>query len=86
MGAKLHPQGLCIDSVGGQYVYNEAATKATCEAYKNRNKGGEQWNQCPDCKMTVISNLPLCQSEGWHIGGDELEFYCKKNGAWGSMA
>lgn len=51
VSAELHVQGLCVDSVGGQYVYNEAATKAMCEAYKNRNTGNEQWDKCPDCVM-----------------------------------
>lgn len=53
--AELHNSGLCIDTIGGQTVYNDAATKAACEAYRNRNTGGEQWDTCPDCAMVSIS-------------------------------
>lgn len=30
--------------------------------------------------------LDFCHSEGMHIGGDELSYYCKLNGAGGSLA
>lgn len=33
------------------------ATKCACEAYRNRNTGDNQWDQCPDC--TFVSPLPL---------------------------
>jgi hypothetical protein len=49
--ADLHYSGLCVDYVGDQPVYNDAATQAACTAYKNRNTGGEQWDTCPDCAM-----------------------------------
>jgi len=38
-------------------------------------------------EQKVIGNLNVCHSEGWHIGGDELNYYCEKiNGAGASMA
>jgi len=51
VSADVHPQGLCVDLVGGQYVYNDAATKAMCTSYKNRNTGNNDWDKCPDCTM-----------------------------------
>lgn len=57
--ASLHNSGLCVDYVGDQAVYNDAATKAACTAYKNRNTGGEQWDTCPDCAMVSYSPSPF---------------------------
>jgi hypothetical protein len=37
-------------------------------------------------QQQVIGNLNVCHSDGWHIGGDELDYYCKQNGAGGSMS
>jgi hypothetical protein len=51
VGAELHSDGVCFDVVGGQNVYNAAATTAACESYLARNTGGEQWDTCPDCTM-----------------------------------
>ena len=48
--------------------------------------------QCEEdnTRLTVvkknIGELDVCSSEAWHIGGDELNHYCKKNGAGASMA
>lgn len=49
--ADLHSDALCVDKIGGQIVYNEAATIAACKLYRNRNTGGKQWDTCPDCAM-----------------------------------
>lgn len=38
-------------------------------------------------EQKVIGNLNVCHSDGWHIGGDEINYYCEKiNGAGGSLA
>ncbi|KAH7408501.1 hypothetical protein DE146DRAFT_629407 [Phaeosphaeria sp. MPI-PUGE-AT-0046c] len=84
--AVLHSDGVCFDIVGGQNVYNEIVTRAACASYLQRNTGGEQWDTCPDCAMKVIGNLNVCHSDAWHIGGDELNHYCEKHGAGGSLA
>jgi hypothetical protein len=52
--AELHSDALCVDKIGGQAVYNQAATTAACTAYRNRNTGGEQWDTCPDCVMVSL--------------------------------
>jgi len=36
--------------------------------------------------QTEVGKLNLCQSLGNHIGGDELNYYCKENGAGNSLA
>ncbi|PWY83998.1 hypothetical protein BO83DRAFT_384436 [Aspergillus eucalypticola CBS 122712] len=86
--ADLHYTGLCYDSPGKDVkVFNKAATEKACASYKNRNTGSQQWDQCPDC--TVLSDQDLlyyCKSEGQHIGGDELSYYCGQAGADGSLA
>ncbi|KAH7065751.1 hypothetical protein BKA63DRAFT_164194 [Paraphoma chrysanthemicola] len=84
--ADLHSDGVCIDKIGGQNVYNAAATKAACTAYLQRNTGNKQWDQCPDCTMKTVGNLEVCHSDGWHLGGDELNHYCKQSNARGSLA
>ncbi|OAK97076.1 hypothetical protein IQ06DRAFT_40266 [Phaeosphaeriaceae sp. SRC1lsM3a] len=84
--AELHSDGVCFDNVGGQNVYNGAATTAACASYLQRNTGGEQWDSCPDCAIKLVGNLSVCHSDAWHIGGDELNHYCEKHGAGGSMA
>ncbi|KAF9691742.1 hypothetical protein EKO04_010430 [Ascochyta lentis] len=87
VAADLHSDAVCIDTKGGAAVYNEAATKAACDNYKKRNTGGEQWDQCPDCEMRVIGNLNVCHSDGWNLGGDEINYYCETiNKAGGSLA
>lgn len=102
VAADLHSDAVCVNWVGGVAVYNEAATKASCGNYRVRNTGNKQWDKCPDCEMVsdtmqwmtladqtqrVIGNLNTCHSDGWHIGGDEINYYCEKiNGAGGSMA
>ena len=40
-----------------------------------------------DFEQRVIGNLNVCHSDGWHIGGDEINYYCNKiNGAGDSLA
>jgi hypothetical protein len=34
----------------------------------------------------MIGNLNVCHSDGWHIGGDEIQYYCEQHGAAGPMA
>lgn len=53
--AELHSDGVCFDNVGGQNVYNGAATTAACASYLQRNTGGEQWDSCPDC--AIVSSV-----------------------------
>jgi hypothetical protein len=55
VSADLHSDAVCFDNIGGQNVYNEAATKAACTSYLNRNTGSEQWDTCPDCTMVCPS-------------------------------
>jgi hypothetical protein len=55
VSADLHSDGVCVDVVGGQNVYNAVATTAACTAYLNRNTGGEQWDTCPDCTMVSVT-------------------------------
>ncbi|KAF3037523.1 hypothetical protein E8E12_007551 [Didymella heteroderae] len=87
VAADLHSDAVCVDWKGSVAVYNEAATKAACGNYKVRNTGDKQWDSCPDCEMRVIGNLNTCHSDAWHIGGDEINYYCEKiNGAGGSFA
>ncbi|KAF1917407.1 hypothetical protein BDU57DRAFT_546691 [Ampelomyces quisqualis] len=83
--ADLHSDGVCVNRIGGQNVYNAAATISACNSYMNRNTGNKQWDVCPDCTMKVVGNLNVCHSDAWHIGGDELNHYCKQQGA-GSLA
>ncbi|TDZ40389.1 hypothetical protein C8035_v004136 [Colletotrichum spinosum] len=98
--AKLHNAGVCVDarvrgSTGNgtpwglgygsytEYEINTAATKCACGYYKNRNTGNNQWDKCPDCTFDGLQ----CLSNGWHLGGDELTYYCeKKCGAQGAEA
>ncbi|KAH7374284.1 hypothetical protein BKA66DRAFT_589802 [Pyrenochaeta sp. MPI-SDFR-AT-0127] len=84
--AALHTDGVCVDKVSGTSVYNKDATAAACGAYLRRNTGDKQWDKCPDCTMKVIGNLNVCHSDGKHIGGDELNYYCKQNKAGASLA
>ncbi|CBX91782.1 predicted protein [Plenodomus lingam JN3] len=63
-----------------------------CDAYKKRNTPGKQKsNTCPDCQYTKESILlkphpepASCQSPDYHLGGDEVHYYCKKAQADGS--
>ncbi|KAJ5361249.1 hypothetical protein N7541_002093 [Penicillium brevicompactum] len=98
--AKLHNVAVCVTNrretppPGGNSFsptqpwykeYNIAieATKCACDLYNRRNTGDQQWDKCPDC--TFDGNF--CNSAGWHIGGDEMTYYCeKKCGAQGAEA
>ncbi|KAJ0163070.1 hypothetical protein CTA2_3559 [Colletotrichum tanaceti] len=98
--AKLHSAAVCITarktgSTGngtpygityGSYTNYEIlldATKCACNYYRNRNTGNNQWDKCPDCTFDGLQ----CNSNGWHMGGDEFNYYCeKKCGAQGSEA
>ncbi|EAU32137.1 conserved hypothetical protein [Aspergillus terreus NIH2624] len=86
--ADLHTQGVCVDTPGkGVQVYNRNATESACRAYKARNTGDEQWDQCPDCTLQSERDLLYyCESKGSHIGGDELNYYCTQGGAGDSVA
>ncbi|KAH7115055.1 hypothetical protein B0J11DRAFT_572018 [Dendryphion nanum] len=81
VAADLHYSGLCVTKEGGQNVYHDAATRGACTAYKNRNTGNKQWDQCPDCVIQEKGGLTFCHSEGQHIGGDELSHYCGQQGS-----
>ncbi|GJC85529.1 hypothetical protein ColTof4_03918 [Colletotrichum tofieldiae] len=97
--ADLHHQAVCVKNrvespVGGtpwsvsytwsnNYEILADATKCACDYYKNRNTGSKQWDQCPDCEFDGMT----CNSKDWHIGGDEMNYYCtKKCGAEGAEA
>jgi hypothetical protein len=54
VAAKMHRAGVCVRSSTGPKVYHEDATKAACDAYKKRNTGDNQWDQCPDCHMVSL--------------------------------
>jgi hypothetical protein len=75
--AELHSSGLCIDTIGGQNVYNDAATKAACAAYAARNTGSEQWDTCPDCAMVSIPR-PSTIRIGNEEVGCELTFVANR--------
>ncbi|RSL68427.1 hypothetical protein CEP54_002796 [Fusarium duplospermum] len=88
--ADLHNVAVCVSerkysSIGGtpfsvSYTWAKEfemlpdATKCACEAYRNRNTGDNQWDQCPDCTFDGT----YCNSAGWHIGGDEITYYCEE--------
>ncbi|QDS73712.1 hypothetical protein FKW77_003460 [Venturia effusa] len=82
--ADVHQYGLCYYGPASSAGYHEAATKAACAAYKKRNQGTQQWNTCPDCALA--GTPPACHSPAFHIGGDEMSYYCKQAGAAGSFA
>ena len=45
------------------------------------------WELKTDQEQRLIGNLNVCHSDGSHIGGDEINYYCETiNGAGGSMA
>ncbi|TQN68379.1 hypothetical protein CSHISOI_07115 [Colletotrichum shisoi] len=76
------PYGITYGSYKDYQILPEA-TKCACNYYKNRNTGNKQWDKCPDCNYDGLQ----CVSNGWHIGGDEMNYYCsKKRGAQGSEA
>lgn len=52
------------------------------ETYKNPSMNPSH----ADIVQTEVGKLNLCQSLGNHIGGDELNYYCKENGAGNSLA
>ncbi|KAK7402655.1 hypothetical protein QQX98_011602 [Neonectria punicea] len=88
--ADLHSVAVCISNrkysqIGGSpfsvsytwakdYEILLAETECACNFYKARNTGDKQWDQCPDC--TFDGNT--CNSADWHIGGDEMTYYCEK--------
>ncbi|KAF9881417.1 hypothetical protein CkaCkLH20_00563 [Colletotrichum karsti] len=89
--ARLHSSAVCVNaaktgSTGngtpwglgyGSYTDYELdleATKCACGYYRNRNTGNKQWDKCPDCTFDGLQ----CNSAGWHIGGDEMNHYCRK--------
>ncbi|KAH9866545.1 hypothetical protein J1614_008235 [Plenodomus biglobosus] len=86
VAADLHHSAVCVNRIGGQDVYHKDGTTAACEAYRKRNTGNKQHDQCPDCEMKNIGNLDVCHSPEWHIGGDEMNHYCKQAGTRGSKA
>ncbi|RAL65859.1 hypothetical protein DID88_005522 [Monilinia fructigena] len=80
--ADLHTNAICIDvAKSGAYIYNSGATEASCGNYKRRNTGSKQWDQCPDCYMKTSTGIPHCRSDNSHLGGDEITYYCRQNGA-----
>ncbi|KAF2126040.1 hypothetical protein P153DRAFT_346859 [Dothidotthia symphoricarpi CBS 119687] len=81
VAADLHHDIICATKVGGATVYHADATNKACAAYRARNTGSQQWDTCPDCTVVLVGNLNICHSEGKHIGGDEMQYYCKQNGA-----
>jgi hypothetical protein len=62
--ADLHSDAVCFDGVGGQNVYNEAATNAACTSYFRRNTGNEQWDICPDCIMVSVLAKFVIEHQG----------------------
>ncbi|THX22908.1 hypothetical protein D6D12_08804 [Aureobasidium pullulans] len=97
--AKLHNSAVCVTGrteapIGGtgwsvsynwqkNYEIDLKATECACDYYKQRNTGDNQWDKCEDCTYDGLQ----CNSAGWHIGGDEMNYYCtKKCSAQGSEA
>ncbi|OLN81929.1 hypothetical protein CCHL11_08606 [Colletotrichum chlorophyti] len=83
--ADVHDYAWCEDrsfeGFNEQNTENSAATKKACTAYRNRNTGNQQWDKCPDCTTSFRGDLLVCNSLGWHIGGDEWQYYCRQAGA-----
>ncbi|KAK1454530.1 hypothetical protein CMEL01_16662 [Colletotrichum melonis] len=66
-----------------EYEIDTAGTQCACNYYKNRSTGNNQWDKCPDCHFDGLQ----CLSNAWHIGGDEITYYCeKKCGSQGAEA
>ncbi|CAG7561993.1 unnamed protein product [Fusarium equiseti] len=97
--ARLHSQAVCVTNrhysqSGGtpfsvSYNWNvnyeilPDATKCACDYYRRRNTGNNKWDKCPDCWFDGL----VCHSDDWHIGGDEMTYYCEnKCGAQGAEA
>ncbi|KEQ94875.1 hypothetical protein AUEXF2481DRAFT_80510 [Aureobasidium subglaciale EXF-2481] len=97
--AKLHNSAVCVTGrteapIGGtgwsvsynwqkNYEIDITASKCACDHYKVRNTGDKQWDKCEDCTFDGLQ----CNSAAWHIGGDEMNYYCtEKCGAQGSEA
>ncbi|KAF7128655.1 hypothetical protein CNMCM5793_003506 [Aspergillus hiratsukae] len=86
--ASLHNIAVCVTDrqyapIGGtawsvsynwaeQYTIDTAATQCACNFYRNRNTGSNWWDTCTDCYFDGT----YCNSPGWHIGGDEMNYYC----------
>ncbi|KAH6679989.1 hypothetical protein F5X68DRAFT_234505 [Plectosphaerella plurivora] len=83
--ADLHTYARCndreFDGLNEKAVENSGATQAACDRYKARNTGNQQWDKCPDCKTSFRGDVLVCNSLGWHLGGDEWDYYCKQVGA-----
>ncbi|CAG8958304.1 hypothetical protein HYFRA_00000659 [Hymenoscyphus fraxineus] len=86
----MHRQLFCVDYdraknlvEGGEVSEDNDATDNACAMYRRRNTGNKKWDKCPDCYIRVLkgSNIHVCISEGRHMGGDEMTYYCKKSGA-----
>ncbi|KAF4544457.1 hypothetical protein BFW01_g5094 [Lasiodiplodia theobromae] len=63
-------------------------TKFACARYRNRHTGTKQWDSCPDCQMDTQDfdaqvDVPACFSVGFHMGGDEFDYYCGLKGTQG---
>ncbi|KAK2067301.1 hypothetical protein P8C59_001055 [Phyllachora maydis] len=74
--ASLHSIGACVGkrSIKGWTLLLLEETKCACDHYTARQKGSEWWNSCPDCYFDGT----FCNSPNWHIGGDELNYYCEE--------
>ncbi|KAI9737398.1 MAG: hypothetical protein M1834_009552 [Cirrosporium novae-zelandiae] len=84
--ADLHHSAVCITKSGKNNVYEEAITNTACTYYRNRHTGSKWWDTCPDCRMVTSGDIPWCQSDAKHIGGDEFHYYCRLAGASDSLA
>ncbi|KAF5361311.1 hypothetical protein D9758_010290 [Tetrapyrgos nigripes] len=92
--ADLHNTAWCVNRKakiakrGGvvySYYYADDHTKQACGAYRGRNTGSKQWDQCLDCTEGHDGRGAVCKSGAKHIGGDEMDHYCKQAGAFGSQ-
>ncbi|KAJ5237473.1 hypothetical protein N7489_007564 [Penicillium chrysogenum] len=92
--ADLHNFCACGERHGSNSVqdaywdFDTAASTYACTRYRNRNTGTKQWDHCPDCKMDTYamdgwSGTPSCFSFGFHMGGDEFDYYCGLKGLQG---
>ncbi|KAJ4397888.1 hypothetical protein N0V93_002126 [Gnomoniopsis smithogilvyi] len=70
------------------WTFDDKVTKYACDRYLARNTGNKEWDQCKDCRMDVQTmdlnrGTPSCFSPGYHMGGDEFDYYCGLRGLQG---
>ncbi|KAI6248269.1 hypothetical protein HI914_03308 [Erysiphe necator] len=72
---KPHGFGICVNTIGGSYTYNDAATRTACEWHNTKEN-----NKCVDC-IIVINESTHCSSEKKQLDKAEFHNLCKDAGA-----